>query len=726
MTDPICPPGTRFAAAVEAVRAGKASIADAVAQLLRELNDDEMLGLLDGDLSLRAGLAGMMRRYNEVPYEAGRVDRLGIPGIRFTDGPRGVVVGSSTAFPVAIARAATWDIDLEERIGDAIGAEARAQGANLFAGICINLAHAPGWGRAQESYGEEPTLLGAMGVALTTGVKPWVMSCVKHFALNSMEESRFRLDVAVEEDVLREVYLPHFRQVVDAGVDAVMSAYNSVNGEWAGQNTHLLTDILRDEWAFDGFVMTDFIWGLRDPVGSVAAGQDLEMPFRQQRARTLTRALADGRLAKADVERAASRLLTAQVRLALRARPTPDATVIASDEHRALARDAARRGAVLLRNADVAGHPALPLTDLGEGSVAVLGRLADSPNQGDVGSSRVHPPASVTILEGLRARLGNRVLHGEGVDAAVLAQSASAAVVVVGLTSVDEGESLVGVDTASTQLFGGLARFRLVAAALGRVLAWGAKRQKWGGDRRDLRLHPPDVALIRAVAAVNPRTIVVVVGGATVVVDPWDQEVAALLLAWYPGMEGGHAIADVLLGDAEPAGRLPVAIPHRGADLPVLDWDASTAVYDRWSGQRKLDRDGVPAAYPLGFGLGYSTFALTDLTCGSAQDQHFEVSVSVTNTGGATGRHVVQVYAARLCDTGRTVRTLLGFSSVSLEAGESRRLSVSCSIRPLQRWVGAGFMLDAQTVELEVGSYSGDPRALLAQYQVEEWIGPGL
>ena len=296
--------------------------------------------------------------------------------------------------------------------------------------------------------------------------------------------------------------------------------------------------------------------------------------------------------------------------------------------------------------------------------------------------------------------------------------------VVVGLSSVDEGESLVGVDTSSTQLFGGLARFRLVAAALGRVLAWGAKRQKWGGDRRDLRLHPPDVALIRAVAAVNPRTIVVVVGGATVVVDPWDQEVAALLLAWYPGMEGGHAIADLLLGDAQPAGRLPVAIPHRGTDLPVVDWDASTAVYDRWSGQRKLDRDGVPAAYPLGFGLGYSTFALTDLTFGSVQDQHLDVSVSVTNTGGAAGRHVVQVYAARPCDTGRTVRTLLGFSSVALAAGETRRLRVSCSTRPLQRWVGAGFMLDAQTVELEVGSYSGDPRALLAQYQVEEGIWP--
>ncbi len=176
----------------------------------------------------------MSERYNKVPFEAGRIDRLGIPGIRFTDGPRGVALGSSTAFPVAIARAASWDPDLERAVADVIGAEARAQGANLWAGICINLAYAPGWGRAQESYGEDPLLLGAMGAASVEGVNPWVMSCVKHFALNSMEEARFRVDVRVAEDVLREVYLPHFRTVVDAGVDCVMSAYNSVNGSWAG------------------------------------------------------------------------------------------------------------------------------------------------------------------------------------------------------------------------------------------------------------------------------------------------------------------------------------------------------------------------------------------------------------------------------------------------------------------------------------------------------------
>lgn len=149
------------------------------------------------------------------------------------------------------------------------------------AGICINLAYAPGWGRAQESYGEDPVLLGEMGAALSDGLRPWVLSCVKHFALKSIEEARFYVDVCGAEDVLREVYLPHFRTTVESGCDAVMSAYNSVNGAWAGENTHLLTEILRDDWGFGGFVMTDFVFGLRHPVESLPAGQDLEMPFRQ-------------------------------------------------------------------------------------------------------------------------------------------------------------------------------------------------------------------------------------------------------------------------------------------------------------------------------------------------------------------------------------------------------------------------------------------------------------
>ena len=714
-TDPICLPGTAFAAAVDSVRHGKQSLDAAVAGLIGAMTERDLLWLLDGDLTILRGMREMSERYNKVPFEAGRIDRLGIPGIRFTDGPRGVALGSSTAFPVAIARAASWDPDLERAVAGVIGAEARAQGANLWAGICINLAYSPGWGRAQESYGEDPLLLGTMGAASVEGVNPWVMSCVKHFALNSMEEARFRVDVRVAEDVLREVYLPHFRIVVEAGVDCVMSAYNSVNGSWAGENRHLLTDILRDDWGFTGFVLTDFIWGLRNPVGSVAAGQDLEMPFRQQRAATLPAALADGSLKRTDVERAAARQLGSQIRLALRVRPTPPADVVAGEEHRRLARDVARRSAVLLRNAEADGTPALPLVAESLSRVALLGRLSDRPNQGDIGSSMVSPPSSVTILDGLRERLGSKLIHVGGSDpaaAAAAARNADAAVVVVGLSSVDEGESMIGVDTASTQLLGGFARFRPIAAVLVRVAAQVAKLKKFGGDRRDLRLRAQDIALIDAVAKVNARTFVVVIGGGTIVVDPWDADVAAVLLAWYPGMEGGHAIADILLGDAEPAGRLPVAIPHRQSDLPQVDWAATTVTYDRWWGQRKLDRDGVPAAYPLGFGLGYTTFHVADLTVGRLDGESFTASVTVTNTGARPGRHVVQIYAVQPADTGRPVHHLVGFRSVHLGAGSSERTVIECSTRPVQRWTGEGFAPPAGDVTIRAGSYAGDPAAV--------------
>jgi beta-glucosidase len=717
----ICPPDTAFAAAVAAVRTGERTLDASVADVVGRLTDPELLWLLDGDLTVRQGLREMSERYNKKPFQAGRIDRLGIPGIRFTDGPRGVALGASTAFPVAIARAATWDPDVERAVADVIGAEARAQGANLWAGICVNLAYAPGWGRAQESYGEDPVLLGAMGAAAVEGSNPWVMSCVKHFALNSMEVARFRVDVRVAEDALRQVYLPHFRTVVEAGVDCVMSAYNSVNGSWAGQNRHLLTDILRGEWGFTGFVMTDFIWGLRDPIGSVTAGQDLEMPFRQQRAATLAGALAAGSLRRADVERAASRQISAQIRLALRARPDPPAGVVASAEHRRLAREFACRGAVLLRNRVSDGLAALPLATASLSRVAVLGRLADRPNQGDIGSSMVNPPSSVTILDGLRERLGAKLIHVQVSDsaaAAAVARSADAAVVVVGLSSVDEGESLIGVDTASTQLLGGVARFRPIAAILVRVAAQLTKLKKFGGDRGDLRLHDEDVALIRAVAAVNARTVVVVIGGGTIVLDPWDTDVAAVLLAWYPGMEGGHAIADVLLGDAEPAGRLPMAIPHRQGDLPEVDWDATTVTYGRWWGQRKLDRDGVPAAYPLGFGLGYTTFRLTDLEVGELGDERFSATVTVANTGLRAGRHVIQIYALQTADTGRRVHHLVGFRSVYLEPGTSQRVVADCSIRPIQRWAVDGFTLTAEDITVTAASYAGDPAAIEATLAV--------
>jgi beta-glucosidase len=243
---------TEFARAVQEVRAG-ASAGSAAQRLLGALTDEEKLGLLDGDEPFWPGMPIMMGEgYNLEPIVAGAVDRLGIPGLRFSDGPRGAVIGSSTAFPVPMARGATWDPELEQRVGDAIGGEVRAQGGTFFGGVCINLLRHPAWGRAQETYGEEPLLLGAMGAALTRGAQRHVMACVKHYACNSMENARFTVDVQVDEQTLHEVYLPHFRAVVDAGVVSVMSAYNSVNGQWCGQNRVLLHDILREEWGSTG------------------------------------------------------------------------------------------------------------------------------------------------------------------------------------------------------------------------------------------------------------------------------------------------------------------------------------------------------------------------------------------------------------------------------------------------------------------------------------------
>ena len=673
---------TRFDEAVAAVRSGGAPDAEA-GTLLAACTDAEKLGLLDGDEPFWPGMPTMMGvGYNLEPIVAGAVPRLGIPGIRFSDGPRGAVIGRSTAFPVPMARGATWDPALEERIGDAIGAEIRAQGGNFFGGVCVNLLRHPAWGRAQETYGEEPVLLGALGAALTRGTQRHVMACVKHYACNSMENARFTVDVRVDGATLREVYLPHFRTVVEAGVAAVMSAYNSVNGEWCGQNRELLTGILRDEWGFTGFVVSDFIWGLRDPVASLTAGLDIEMPFAQQRARTLPDALASGAASWTDVDRAALRILATQLRFAAAVtEPPPTRDVVACAAHRALAREVAARSMVLLRNEGV-----LPLDPAGLRRLAVVGRLADLPNTGDHGSSDVRAPYVVTPLAGLRAALPDTVITADPAGA-------DAAVVVVGYTAADEGEYVGSFDPVLATLYppaddpGAL-------DALAR--AWDSGPQSVGGDRESLRLHPADEALVRATVAANPRTVVVVMAGAAVTMEAWRHEAPAILLAWYPGMEGGAALADVLLGAAEPGGRLPFAVPRDEADLPPFDRDATGVTYDRWHGQRRLDRDGVAPAYPLGFGLSYTRFRVGDVSVAAA-DGALAVSATVENTGDRAGGHVVQVYERR------PERVLLDFARVELAAGGRVRVRLAPPVDRLSTKDGQ--------VRVEVGSYAGDPDA---------------
>lgn len=668
---------------VEKIRTHEVSDVQAADLLIAQLDDRELLWLLDGDVPMRAlpRLAAMMKAK---PISGGAIPRLGIPGIRFSDGPRGVTVGQCTAFPVTMMRAATWDPELEERVGVAMGREARVKGANYSGAVCVNLLRHPAWGRAQECYGEDPVLTGQMGAALTTGLRRNVMACVKHFALNSIENSRFTVDVLVDDHALHEVYLPHFKTVVDAGAESVMSSYNSVNGAFAAENRTLLTDILRSEWGFTGFVTSDWVAGTHDAIASLEAGLDIEMPMRMLRARALPSALRDGRVSREIVVRSARRILaTCLGHYARRDADEPAANLVAGAEHRALARDVAIAGTVLLKNAAVEGLPVLPLPP-NLRRLAVVGRLADRPNTGDHGSSRVHPPSTISVLQGLRQALPDaEVVH---LDDGRAAADADAVVVVAGLGADDEGERMFAAGGPGPHLLGFPFTLLPVRYLFDRITATAAKLFSQfgnGGDRASLTLHASDERLIADVAAANPRTIVVVIGGSAILMEAWRDKVPGIVLGWYPGMEGGHALADVLTGSAEPGGRLPVAIPRRAEDLPPFDSEASTVTYDAWWGQRKLDRDGNDVAYPFGFGLGYTSFEMT-LTEHHFGETNGSAVVDVANTGARAGSTVVQVYAVD-SDAHRPVPQLVGFRRVALNAGRAATVDVRLDLTPIRQ-----------------------------------------
>jgi len=644
--------------------------------------------------------------YNHAPILHGAVDRLGIPGLRFSDGPRGVVMGASTAFPVSMARSATWDIELEERVGQAIGAEVAAQGGNFFAGVCINLLRHPAWGRAQETYGDDPLILGEFGAALTRGVRRYVMACAKHFALNSIENARFQVDVTADDATLHEVYLPHFRRVVEEGVDGIMSSYNSVNGEWAGQNTVLLTDILRDRWGFEGATVSDFAFGLRDAAKSLTAGLDVEMPSRQQRAMHLPGDLESGRASWNCVERSGVRVLATQLRFdGSDHEPAPSLDVVANPDHRALCREVAARSMVLLRNEPVDGTPVLPLAAGTLRRLAVIGRLADVPNTGDLGSSNVRAPEVISALAGLTAALPHTEIvtvdQDDPAAAAQVAATCDAAIIVAGYTAADEGEFVSAMDPDL------LALTPPAPEVQNSVSVGGNEGVGFGGDRARLTLRPIDEEIILAVAEANPRTVVTIISAGAVLTERWRTSVPAVLIAWYSGMEGGRALADVLLGEVDASGRLPYAVPTSEEHLPFFDRDATAITYDRFHGQRLLDKLGVEAAYPLGFGLSYTSFEISDLVAERTGAETATAHVRVTNTGGRDGRHVVQVYGTHPSDG---ERALLGFAPVALATGASTEVCVPLSLRPLQRWdaASAELVLPVQAVSLAAGAYCGD------------------
>lgn len=622
-----------------------------------------------------------VRFYNPFPVKGGGVKRLGVPSVAFTDGPRGVVMGRSTCFPTATVRAASFDTDLEERIGEAIAKEAIAGGANYFAGVCINLLRHPAWGRAQESYGEDQFLLGEMGAALTRAVQRYgVIACPKHYAMNSIENLRFKVNVTADDATLYDVYLPHFKACVDAGAGSIMGAYNLVFGEHACESRRLLTDILREEWGFEGFAISDFFYGIKDAARSLNAGLDMEMPTSIVRRFGVPAALRKGAVSQATVDECCTRIVATLLRFArLYDKQKFDRDVICCAEHTALARRAAEEGTVLLKNDGV-----LPVRDT-NARIALVGRWADKVNVGDHGSSSVHAPYAVTPAQGFGEIFPHTVVSSSDNIRRALraAENADVVVAVVGFSHVDEGEYILpGLNV--------------------------------GGDRKKLTLHKKDVALIRALAASGKPVVVVFYAGAATLTDEWQDGVSAILYAGYPGMEGGRALANIISGRVNPSGKLPFTVAKRAEDYPPFLYasDKRTDIeYGYWHGYADFGRHGKIPAYPFGFGLSYTTFSYADLKCAKTHDKLL-VSVQVTNTGKVDGTEVVQVYAgSNLPD--KPLKQLKGFARVTLAAGESKRVEIPVTIASLALYDGeTGSMKVPAAVTVYAGGSSQTDKLL--------------
>ncbi len=592
------------------------------------------------------------RYYNGEAYPAGGCKRLGIPPVLFTDGPRGIVMGKCTCFPVSMLRGATFDDELEYQIGEVFAKEASALGANLYAGVCINLLRNPMWGRAQETYGEDPFLLGKMGAALTKAMQNnGIIACPKHYALNSIEDLRFKVDAKTDERTLHEVYLPHFKKCIDAGAMSIMGAYNKVNGTYSCENKELLTDILRDKWGFEGFTLSDFFYGIYDAVKSVKAGMDMEMPYYFRYA-VLNHKLKKGDLTENDINLCVSRILKALIKTLPNYKEQPR-SVILSKEHTALARKVAGKGTVLLKNAD----NTLPLKQ-GK-KIAVVGRYANKVNVGDHGSSNVYSPYTVTAYEGIKNRFGDgnvTVYNGCEVEKAKQAVADSDYIVVcVGSDWLQEGEFLVN---------------------LGNVKK---KPKGSGGDRADLRIPPEDVALIKALSETGKKLIVNIMGGSAYVIKEWTDMADAILFSFYSGLEGGNALADVLSGDINPGGKLPFTVCYSETDYPkflhIADKEREID-YGYYHGYTLMDKKNIEPQYPFGFGLSYTQFELEN-PCVTYDDKKLTVQVDVKNIGDVDGEEVVQVYiSSNNTDVDRPVKLLKGFKRIAVKTNSSKSVKI--------------------------------------------------
>ena len=704
-------------------------------ELISKMTLDEKIDQMYGETSDRIVNLGINHLiFERLPhfYVAGN-ERLNIPRFAFSDGPRGVksnkerTMGDKkgvTSFPVSMARGASFDLEMESRIYEVIAKEMRASGVNYTGTPTVNLLRHPAWGRAQEVYSEDPWLMGEMGLQATLSLqKHNVMSTVKHFALNSIENSRFIVDVEVDERTLREVYLPHFKKIVQQGnVASVMSAYNKVNGTYAGNHKYLLTDILRDEWGFDGFVINDFMYGTHDAIESINAGLNVEMPFQNvYQHDTIKQAIADGEFTEARIDELVYETLKTQLKFGLAEDPMAYSdSIIATADSIALTKEAAEKGMVLLKNGhaqigDDSQHRVLPFSKAANQTVAVIGRLADVENTGDKGSSGTFEPYVITPYQGIATynkKLGNKVVLDNAADLSAskkLAEQADQVILVVGYTYVQEGEFLLASDEATK------------AAIAGKRT--GPKPD--GGERESLKLLPEDETLIQALAKTNKNLVVVYVGGSGIDMSAWNDDVPAILFSWYSGMEGGNALANVLYGDVNPSGKLPFSIAKHASDYPYFTPYTDKITYGYYHGYTLFDKKAIEPAYPFGFGLSYTDYHYSDLTISSnelSENESLKVSVTVTNTGDVAGDEIVQLYigfANSAVD--RPVKLLRDFGRISLTPGERKVVELEVAAKDMA-WYNPeakAWQVEHMNYEVYVGSSSAGKDLLKANFNIQ-------
>lgn len=791
-----------------------------VESLLSQLTLDEKLGLLGGQHKYVEG-----------------VERIGLPGLIMSDGPMGVhwFCDAATAYPCGISLAASWDVDLAERVGHAIGRDARAHGVHCLLGPGMNMYRSAFCGRNFEYLGEDPVLAGKLAAAYVRGCQDeGVATTIKHFAVNFQEYSRHQISSDVDERTLREVYLPAFETAIkEGGSAAVMTAYNLVNGIHCSEHAHLIKDILKGEWAFDGLVMSD--WSATyDGVGATLGGQDLEMPTALfMNPETLRTALKDGEITEAHIDDKIRRRLRLAVCFGwidhTQEEPgVPDADPVTI----AVALEAARAGCVLLKNE----KQVLPLDFSQIKKLAVIGPHAHPLQFSGGGSARPSPACTTSILDALKTVAGDKVeilhergtepwaeksiyhsteyltpdgtpgLHAEyfdnnklegepvttriddrvdfhwGGDAPAegvpqenfsvrwtgimrtLTGGPHTVYTRVGdgccriwvneklildtWDSQQDGPHLVTIDLPDHGLIPVQFEYRAMRAwcsfhvgadpvmdnledlqeavqvatdADAAIVCVGMiEQQESEGYDRPFGLLAEHELLIKAVAEVNPRTIVVLTGGGNIDLRNWLDEVPGLLHIWYPGQEGGTAVAEILSGAVNPSGRLPATFEVQPEDRSSYDnyWDTDGDLHVEitdgvFFGYRHHDQTGIEPAFPFGFGLSYTDFAYENLSLSAetlAQGESLTVSFDIINTGTQAGADVAQLYLGDVeCTLPRPAKELKSFAKVHLQPGERKTVQLTLNDQHLSFYVPkAGWTVEPGTFNLFIGRHARD------------------